>query len=82
MRYVHLMRTTLTIDDDVYFAAKAIASHQGRTIGEVVTDLVRKELDKPTFKGERREGILLAPDRPGPTITTEMVNALRDDDEF
>lgn len=76
------MRTTLTIDDDVYFAAKALAVHQKRSLGEVMTDLIRKELDRPRFLGERREGILLAPDRPGPMITTEMVNALRDEDEF
>lgn len=74
------MRTTLTIDDDVYFKAKALAAHQGRSLGEVVTDLVRKEMDRPKFAGERREGILLAPHRPGPMITTEVVNALRDDE--
>ena len=72
----------MSIDDDVFDRAKALAAHQNRSLGELVTDIVREKLDRPRFVGERREGILLAPDRPGPMITTEMVNALRDDNEF
>lgn len=76
------MRTTLNIDDDVLIKAKALAERQGRSLGQVVSDLVRQEMDRSKFKGVRRDGILLAPERPGPRITTEMVNALRDDEEF
>lgn len=72
----------MTIDDDVLNRAKALAAHQNRSLGELVTDIVREKLDRPRFVGERREGILLLPDRPGPMVTTEMVNALRDDEEF
>lgn len=35
------MRTTLTIDDDVLLAAKVIAQRQGRSLGEVISDLSR-----------------------------------------
>lgn len=35
------MRTTLTIDDDVLLAAKGIAQRQGRSLGEVISDLSR-----------------------------------------
>ena len=35
------MRTTLSLDQDVYEAAKALAESTGRTLGQVVSDLVR-----------------------------------------
>lgn len=38
------VRTTLHIDDDVYKAAKSIAEAEGRTVGEVMSDLARKAL--------------------------------------
>lgn len=41
------MRTTLSIDDDVLFAAKRIALRDGRSLGEVVSDLVRRSLQAP-----------------------------------
>ena len=74
------MRTTVTLDDDVVQRAKALANHQNRTLGDVLSELARIGLDKPRQKGRRREGILLLPERPGPMVTTEMVNALRDDE--
>jgi len=41
------MRTTLSIDEDVLRAAKALAAAQGRSIGSVVSELARKGL-KPS----------------------------------
>jgi hypothetical protein len=41
------MRTTLSIDDDVLFAAKSIALREGRSLGEVVSDLARRSLQAP-----------------------------------
>jgi hypothetical protein len=38
------MRTTLDIDDEVLRAAKELARLQGRTAGEVVSDLARQGL--------------------------------------
>lgn len=38
------MRTTLSIDDDVLQAARAIADHTRRSLGEVVSDLARRGL--------------------------------------
>ena len=72
------MRTTLAIDDDALFAAKALAEHQNRSVGQVVSDLIRKGLDRPepaTYKN----GILQVPARPGVIVTLEHVNALRDE---
>lgn len=75
------MRTTLALDDDVLVAARAIAEHERRTIGAVVSDLARQSLNhKPRFK--IRNGIPLLPRREGSSvvITMELVNALRDDE--
>ncbi|MBN8714940.1 MAG: hypothetical protein J0H50_13430 [Xanthomonadales bacterium] len=35
------MRTTLRLDEDVLAAARALAGQQDRTLGEVVSELVR-----------------------------------------
>lgn len=74
-----MTRTTLAIADDVLIAAKAIAEQQGRTVGDVVSDLARRSLQKPQAI-RSRNGIPLLPTRnPGMIVTLETVNALRDD---
>jgi len=79
MRYGALMRTTLSIDDDVMLAARAIADRRGASIGAVISDLARTSLRRPT-SGATRNGIELLPIADPPTIVTlEMVNALRDE---
>jgi hypothetical protein len=71
------MRTILTIDDDVPTAARAIARQTGRTIGEVVSNLVRAGL-RPRTRALERNGIPLLPVRnPDAIVTPEIVNALR-----
>ncbi len=73
------MRTTLTIDDDVLAAAKAIAGQQDRSVGEVVSDLARRALHPPQSPAFRN-GVPLLPVRKGAGIATlELVNALRDE---
>ena len=57
------MRTTLTIDDDVLTAARAMAEQQHRTIGDIVSDLARLALRQPAGTGERN-GIPLLPVTP------------------
>lgn len=73
------MRTTLAIDDDVLNTAKAIARQRGVSLGEVVSDLARQALRKPT-PGDVRSGIALLPGREGAgPVTLEIVNRLRDE---
>ncbi len=73
------MRTTLTIDDDVLHAVKAIAHQKNKSAGEVISELARKSL-LPPKEVKRRNGIPQLPLRPGaPLVTLEMVNALRDE---
>ena len=73
------MRTTIAIDDDVLVAARAIADHEHRTLGSVISDLARKALDRPQPHGTRN-GVPLLSASPGKApVTLEIVNALRDD---
>jgi hypothetical protein len=75
------VRTTLTIDDDVLEAARELASLERRSIGEVVSDLVRRALRPSAAPAATRNGILLLPNREGaPPVTMELVNRLRDDE--
>ena len=73
------MRTTLSIDEDVLVAAKAMARQQDRSLGEVISDLARKSL-RPPQSSASRNGIPLLPVKPGsPPATLDIVNALRDE---
>jgi hypothetical protein len=74
-----VMRTTIAIDDDVLVAAKAIAHHEGRTLGAVISDLARKSLDRPQPRGSRNGVPLLGASPKGAPVTLEIVNKLRDD---
>ena len=72
------MRTTLAIDDDILLAAKAMARQQDRSLGEVISDLVRRSLRRPQAGGERNGIPLLSSRSSGPMVDVETVNALRD----
>ena len=73
------MRTTISIDEDVLMAARAIATQQRRSIGEVISDLARRSLDRPPSQGERNGISLLSPRPDSPPITLDLVNRLRDE---
>jgi hypothetical protein len=72
------MRTTLSIDDDVLAAARAQAEAQGRSIGEVISDLARQSLRRPIVMGRRNAVPLLPISREHAKVTLATVNALRD----
>ena len=73
------MRTTLTIDDDILVAARALADQQHKSIGEVISDLARRSLYKTGGEIERNGIPLLATQTAGTVITLDLVNALRDE---
>jgi hypothetical protein len=73
------MRTTLAIDDDVLVVAKAMAAQQNRPLGDVISDLARRSLDRPKVRGERNGIPLLSPKPDAHQVTLEIVNALRDE---
>jgi hypothetical protein len=76
-----IMRTTLHLDDDILQAAKEIAESRKTTAGKVVSELVRKALERPEPAARVRNGVPLLPPRPAgaPRPTMKLVNALRDD---
>lgn len=79
MHYNPGMRTTLNIDEDVLERARAIAQFEDRSIGAVITDLLRNALERPGPAPAYRNGIRLLPDLGGPPVTLELVNRLRDE---
>jgi hypothetical protein len=51
------MRTTVTLDDDIYQAAAHLARTTGQRLGKVLSELVRRSLARPApppAKGRRR----------------------------
>jgi hypothetical protein len=74
------MRTTLEIDDDVLEAAKELAKAQKTTAGQVISDLARKSLTRPSDEPAKyRNGFRLLP-RTGKVITSEMVERWLEED--
>lgn len=58
------MRTTLRIDDELMREAKGIAAASGRTLTEVIDDLLRESLARRK-QTERRERVILPVGEPG-----------------
>ena len=73
------MRTTLAIDDDVLMAAKAIARQRHQTVGKVVSELARNSLRPPAAATERNGVPLLPVRRANVIVTSDIINALRDE---
>lgn len=75
------MRTTMTIDDDVLAAARAIAEREHKSLGEIVSALARRGLQPPARSGPTiRNGIpLIVPAGGSKPVTMELVNRLRDE---
>lgn len=78
------MRTTLNLDDDVLAAAKARAHREGRSVGDVVSELLRVAMTQPA--SDRAAAVGEPPlhygFKPfasrGQVITDEMIERLRD----
>lgn len=54
------MRTTVTISDDVYQAARTLAAVSGRSLGSVLSDLARRGL-RPQEAVEDETGLPVFP---------------------
>jgi hypothetical protein len=74
------MRTTLNIDDDVLEAAKERARRERKTVGQVVSTLLRQALTAPAgHPGAVREPAPVYGFRRFPPGDTVVTNALIDD---
>jgi len=72
-------RTTLTIDDDALRIAKAHASRHGLTLGESVSELIRKAAGRPLVTDSRNGLQVVHISRRSPKVTTALVDKLSDD---
>jgi hypothetical protein len=73
------MRTTLELDDDLLQVARQLAAQRGMTMGQVISELVRKAL-APKAAPRVRNGVALFVPKPGvkqPRLA--LVNKLRDE---
>ena len=74
------MRTTLNIDDDILAYARELADFERKSIGEVISALIRKAIRPPDTAPVFRNGVPLLPVQPGATpVTLEIVNRLKDE---
>ena len=80
MRYHTGVRTTLEIDDDLVQVARQLAQQRQTTMGQVISQLVRQEME-PESAPRMRNGVLLFDVKPGarkPSMA--LVNRLRDEE--
>ena len=78
------MRTTLNLADDVLLAVKERARREGRSAGEVLSELAREALVSSPSAGEVAEegafyGFEPLPRR-GPAISNELIDQLREEE--
>ena len=73
-----IMRTTLTLDDDILQAAKELAALQGITTGQSLSNLARLGLARHEATTQAsRNGVPLLPEREGESIVTlQQVNEI------
>lgn len=78
------MRTTLDIAEDVLLAARELARREGKTAGQVISELARRGLTAdqnagPDAEPEEFFGFRPLPSR-GVLVTNEMVSRLLEDE--
>ena len=80
------MRTTLDIADDVLQAARELAQREKKSIGEMISELVRRALMMPVERLAVREPEALYGFRPferrGGIVTNELIDKIREDDLY
>lgn len=59
--YCITVRTTVTLDDDVFQAAQSLARGSGRRLGQVLSELVRRALKHENQNLPRRGGLPVFP---------------------
>jgi uncharacterized protein YbbK (DUF523 family) len=72
-------RTTLQLEDDAMKVAKAHAERHRLTLGQAVSDLVKKGAERALATEERSGLRVLRFNRRSPKVTTARVDELRED---
>jgi hypothetical protein len=73
------VRTTLKIDDDVYQAARSIAMAENKTIGEIISALLRKALLTKDYRQDAEDIPSFRVSESAPPLTLEMVREADED---
>lgn len=78
------MRTTVNVADDVLLAVKERARREGRSAGEVLSELARQALlhnaaGTEIAEGESFYGFEPLPHR-GPAVSNELIDRLREEE--
>jgi hypothetical protein len=74
------VRTTVRLEDDIYRAVKSLAETQGKTFGEVLSELARRGLERPPrIQYEDDLPVFEVPEG-APLITPDLVRELGDDE--
>lgn len=80
------MRTTIDIDEDVLAAAKERARAEGKTMGQMISELARQALTTPSNPGfsEAQAAYQVSswptlPNRQGLIVTTELIDRILDE---
>lgn len=74
------MRTTLRIDDDLYQAAKSIADMEHKTVGQVVSILLRKALLSRDYREHPDDIPAFRVSENAPPLALERVREAQEDD--
>jgi uncharacterized protein YbbK (DUF523 family) len=72
-------RTTLQLEDDAMKVAKAHARRHRVTLGQAVSELVRKAAERPLVTEERSGLRVLRLHRRSPKVTAAQIDQLRED---
>lgn len=72
-------RTTLQLEGDAIKVAKAHAQRHRLTLGQAVSDLIRKAAERPLSTEERSGLHVLRLSRRSPKVTAARVDELRED---
>jgi hypothetical protein len=71
-------RTTLQLEDDAMKVAKAHAHRHRLTLGQAVSELVRRSADRPLVTEERSGLHVLRLNRRSPKVTAAQIDQLRE----
>ena len=74
------MRTTVTLDDDVFEIVKRQARLRRQSVGRTLSDLVRRGLGAPTRARDEGGLVVFLLPADSPVVTTELVRQLEADD--
>ena len=74
------MRTTLRIDDDLYQAARSIADMEHKTVGQVVSILLRKALLSRDYCEHADDIPAFRVSENAPPLTLERIREAQEDD--